>query len=191
MENVPAIALKEWAVAIEALKTGKQIMLMRKGGIIEETSDFQLESKSFYLYPTYEHQKKHLLKDVYQGQLDEILEKWNTQDTSVQISTYAEVASDLEITSQQQLEKLLPYHIWTEYFAEERLKWKRVQPLHILLLRVYELVEPIELTVSPAYTGCKSWVQLQIAAPENAKLKPVLTNEAFEQQVALIKMSIS
>ncbi len=36
------IALKEWAVVQRALLENHQIMLMRKGGIIEESGDFDL-----------------------------------------------------------------------------------------------------------------------------------------------------
>ena len=62
MERKP-IALKEWAAAIKALENGTQIFIMRKGGIIEETRDFRVQSEAFYLYPTYEHQRKELLKE--------------------------------------------------------------------------------------------------------------------------------
>ena len=57
------VALKEWAVTIKALTEGKLIMLLRKGGISEETRDFQLVSPAFYLLPAYEHQKPELLKE--------------------------------------------------------------------------------------------------------------------------------
>ena len=61
-----AKALKEWASAVKALEAGSQIFIMRKGGIIEETRDFQVVSNDFYLYPTYEHQRRELLKAPYQ-----------------------------------------------------------------------------------------------------------------------------
>ncbi|MEL6165336.1 MAG: DUF1802 family protein, partial [Cyanobacteria bacterium J06628_3] len=35
-------ALKEWAIAINALETGKTIMLLRKGGIHEKGGRFQV-----------------------------------------------------------------------------------------------------------------------------------------------------
>ncbi|MDG0790271.1 DUF1802 family protein [Cohnella ginsengisoli] len=44
------IALREWAVAVKALEAGKQIMVLRKGGIAEETKEFRLESPSFFLF---------------------------------------------------------------------------------------------------------------------------------------------
>ncbi len=41
-------ALKEWATVVKALESGNQTVLLRKGGILETSSGFKLESKSFY-----------------------------------------------------------------------------------------------------------------------------------------------
>jgi hypothetical protein len=49
-------ALKEWAVAVNALESGKTIMLPRKGGIHEQSGRFQVAHEQILLYPTYEHQ---------------------------------------------------------------------------------------------------------------------------------------
>ena len=45
------------------------------------------------------------------------------------------------------LDRLLDFHMWTADFAEDRLKWKRKDPLHVLILRVYLLKEPMEIPV--------------------------------------------
>ena len=52
-------ALKEWAVICDALATGEQSILLRKGGIAEH---FALEQTKFWLYPTYTHQQETGLK---------------------------------------------------------------------------------------------------------------------------------
>ena len=44
-------ALKEWELAIRALAEGTQIVLLRKGGIVEETGEFDVVSPHFLLYP--------------------------------------------------------------------------------------------------------------------------------------------
>ena len=56
------IALKEWAVTVQALARGEQILLLRKGGIHEEGKDFRVIHPEFLLYSTYEHQREDLLK---------------------------------------------------------------------------------------------------------------------------------
>lgn len=175
---VHTVALKEWASAIEALRTGRQLLLLRKGGIDEETKDFRLQSRTFYLYPTYEHQKKELLKDEYKPLLEETLKEWSPGKKTVTVSVYAEAVEDLEIDSQEQLDKLRRFHIWTDRFAEERLRWKRTKPLHVLVLRVYELKRPIELPVVSDYLGCKSWVELQVDQGPR-EIVPVLEDAEF------------
>lgn len=184
------VALKEWAVAVKALREGKQILVMRKGGIVEETRDFQLESPHFYLYPTYEHQKKELMKESHKADIDQTLVGWSLEDTTVPLTVYAEVVEDIQIYNQEQLNRLAPFHIWTDTFAEERLKWKKQNPLHVLLLRAYELEQPLELAISPDYLGCKSWVEITQPLSQ-VSIKPVLADEEFAEQVQAIKSVLS
>ncbi|WP_028609899.1 DUF1802 family protein [Paenibacillus harenae] len=184
------VALKEWAVSVKALKEGEQIIVLRKGGIIEETRDFQLISPSFYLMPAYEHQKAHLLKPGFADGLDAVPPGWPQEMTKIKLEAYAEAAEDIEITDQETLDRLRDFHIWTDEFVEERLRWKKTKPLHLLLLRVYRLAEPVEILMRPAYNGCKSWVKLE-EGPPTPKLIPVLDEEAFRQKVQQIKEALS
>lgn len=178
---VKNIALKEWASAIKALREGKQILVMRKGGIIEETRDFQVESHHFYLYPTYEHQKRELLKENEQHAVDETLAGWSADAADVELTAYADVVEDIEVLDQEHLDRLSGCHIWTDAFAEERLKWKKKNPLHVLLLRVYQLETPVAIPVRADYLGCKSWVEIADPLPEARKI-PVLSDEEFARQ---------
>ncbi|MBB3108311.1 hypothetical protein FHS18_000339 [Paenibacillus phyllosphaerae] len=182
------VALKEWAVAVKALSEGEQIMVLRKGGIAEETRDFQLRSPQFYLLPAYEHQKPELLKAPYQSGIQETLQGYAPGGDTVKINAYAEVVDDIEIRDQDTLDKVREFHIWTDTFAEERLKWKRTKPLHLLLLRVYVL-EETEIPQRPAYTGCKSWVTLEDGIPARA-FKPVLDDDIFAAKVQEIRLAL-
>ncbi|MGH9628683.1 MAG: DUF1802 family protein, partial [Bryobacteraceae bacterium] len=57
------IALKEWASVVSALGTGRQILLLRKGGIVEaRRGGFELRHHEFLFFPTYEHQHADSLK---------------------------------------------------------------------------------------------------------------------------------
>ncbi|WP_127580147.1 DUF1802 family protein [Paenibacillus koleovorans] len=183
-------ALKEWAVAVEALLEGSQILIMRKGGIIEETRHFELVTDSFYFYPTYEHQKKRLLKEEYQDRLDRTLVGWTPEDKSVTIRAYAEAVEDIEVFSQEELNRLRELHIWTDEFSSERLHWKKTQPLHVILLRVYKLVEPIEADIREEYIGCKSWLELQSPLPAGVQAEPVLSDEEFERRCMEVKEAL-
>lgn len=185
----PNIALKEWAVSVQALAEGKQMIVMRKGGIIEETRDFQLLSPSFYLMPAYEHQKKHLLKDEYKNKLDETLADWTHGMETIKLEAYAEAVEDIEITDQDTLDLLREFHIWTDMFAEERLRWKKKNPLHLLILRVYRLEEALEIPMLDAYNGCKSWVRLDNIA-DHSKITPVIEEDEFQLKVKQIKQAL-
>ncbi|QJC53132.1 DUF1802 family protein [Paenibacillus albicereus] len=152
-------ALKEWAATVRALEQGRQIVVLRKGGIAEETRRFRLETPDFYLMPAYEHQRRELLKPEAQGLLDEVLGEWDGPEAgSITISSRAHAAEDILVTDPDALLRIRDLHIWTDSFAEERLRWKKREPLHVLLLRVYRLTEPIRLPMDPAFTGCKSWI---------------------------------
>jgi hypothetical protein len=183
-------ALKEWAAAIRALQNGDQIMIMRKGGIEEETRDFQVKSNSFYLYPAYEHQKKELLKEAYRGQIDETLLEWNPDSAATVITVYAELVEDIEIMDQAQIDRLYAFHIWTERFTEDRLHWKRKNPLHLLLLRIYKLEHPLEVDIRSEYNGCKSWIELQGDSVVMPAGRPVIDDQTFEATITKIKEAL-
>lgn len=172
------IALKEWAAAIQALESGEQILIMRKGGIEEETRDFELQSHSFFLYPTYEHQKKELFKEPWQALVDRSMANWSPEGREVEVTCFAEAVEDWEVTSQEEMDKLREFHVWNDTFASERLRWKRTKPLHVILLRVYKLAVPQRIGIEPDYAGCKSWIGLQ-GIDESAARVPVLSDEQF------------
>ncbi|WP_426334418.1 DUF1802 family protein [Paenibacillus silvae] len=182
-------ALKEWASAIKALEDGRQIMVMRKGGIVEETKHFELKSPAFYLYPTYEHQRKELIKSPDQSYVEESLAEWEPEASTIRITAYAEVTQDLEIRDQEMLDRLLEYHMWTADFAEARLKWKKKDPLHVLILRVYRLQEPVEIAVLPEYNGCRSWISIP-NGPVPRAMTPVLDVADFDKQVRKINETL-
>ncbi|MFD2329852.1 DUF1802 family protein [Cohnella sp. GCM10020058] len=184
------IALREWAVAVKALEAGNQIMVLRKGGIAEETKEFRLESPSFFLFPSYEHQREHLVKPGASPSVAETVAAFEKEPGTVVVSSYAEVAGDIEVTDSETLSKLDPFHLWTENYAEERLKWKKTKPLHVLLLRVYVLDQPVAIPNDERYGGCKSWIYL--AEPLSAlKARPALEDETFENEVRAVRLALS
>ncbi|GCL70847.1 DUF1802 domain-containing protein [Paenibacillus naphthalenovorans] len=190
LEQEQAVCLKEWAVAVEALRTGRQLLIMRKGGIREETKDFQVESESFYLYPTYEHQKKELIKPEYRSEVKEVEAGWSGRQTEAVINCCAELAEDILISSQEELDRIARFHIWTDSFAEERLKWKRTNPLHLMLLRVYELDQAVRIPVLSEYNGCKSWISLPPALLNKVPRRPVLADKEWIAQISELKAAL-
>lgn len=170
-------ALKEWAVTVQALAAGEQQITLRKGGIREEGKHFAVAHGRFFLYPTFDHQRLDLVRPTYRDRLPETLQRarWATptpgtdafdrdggiaQPSEVRIDTWAEVVSVFEVTESAALAALAPFHVWSDDYAEERLRWKPKHPLKVLVLRVRRLPEPAMLPVGAEYGGCKSWVGL-------------------------------
>jgi hypothetical protein len=77
-------ALKEWAVAVDALAAGQTILLLRKGGIREQGGTFAVPHRQVWLYPTYEHQKPHLLRSDYAAQVTEVPSGWHPEQVKIQ-----------------------------------------------------------------------------------------------------------
>ncbi|MBD2194144.1 MULTISPECIES: DUF1802 family protein [Calothrix] len=173
-------ALKEWAIAIEALEKGKTIMLLRKGGIQEQNGRFQVAHDQVLLYPTFEHQQPFLLKPDYADGVFPVPSGWHPE--TVRIGSWAEITDILPVSDESIVNSLLPFHIWNEQFISDRLKWKPRQPLYILLLRTYKLAQVTEIPYLTQYGGCKSWIDLtQGIDVQNAQ--PVLSESRYQQLV--------
>jgi hypothetical protein len=187
-------ALKEWAVAIEALTNGDMILLLRKGGIREQgfsiapsaIAPSAIEKPQIWLYPTYEHQKPHLLKPEYASQVTPVESGWHPD--TVSIRSQACITHAYEVTDPASVEALLPFHIWTADFVAERLKWKARSPLTVLLLRVYALPIARSIPYSAAYGGCKSWINLQTELP--TAVAPVLEDAAYQARVKAVQIAL-
>ncbi|BAY66289.1 hypothetical protein NIES22_64030 [Calothrix brevissima NIES-22] len=177
-------ALKEWAIAIEALETGKTIMLLRKGGIQEQNGRFQVAHEQVLLYPTFEHQQPFLLKPDYADGVFPVTSGWHPE--TVRIGSWAEITDILPVSDESIVNSLLPFHIWNEQFISDRLKWKPRQPLYILLLRTYKLAQVTEIPYLTQYGGCKSWIDLtQEIDVQNPQ--PVLSESRYQQLVGEIR----
>jgi hypothetical protein len=187
MELTTISALKEWSVAINALESGKTIMLLRKGGIHEKNGRFQVAHEQVLLYPTFEHQQPFLLKSEYAGLVCTVTPGWHPE--TVRIGSWAVITDILLISEESTVNALLPFHIWNEHFISDRLKWKPRQPLYVLLLRTYKLPEAQEIPYLSQYGGCKSWIDL--AQPINIQgATPVLSDSDYLEIVKEIRAII-
>lgn len=167
-------ALKEWAVVCRALESGDQILLFRKGGIMEFRNGFELKFKDFFLFPTFEHQARESIRPEYHAVLNQIeknneineVEKTTTENNSSTTKRYTEVTSFVEIThfgevsNLDRLKELEDFHIWTDDYVKTRFNYNPKKPLYLLLLRTYKLKKSIKILNKPQWIGCKSWIQI-------------------------------
>ena len=182
------IALKEWAITVDAMARGDQVLLLRKGGIHEDGKDFRVIHREFLFYPTYLHQKENLIQPAYQPALRRMLEQPQDPD-KVSFGYWAKAEEVLEISDQKKVDDLEPHYIWTTAYAQSRLHWKPMLPLSVLLLRVYHLEQPVIVPYLPEYGGCTSWVEV-LSDVNLGKMAPVLDDAEFQRRVDDIKGSL-
>ena len=127
---------------------------------------------ALWLYPTAEHQRAELLKPAYRHWVD--LATAAPVGEPITIAGWADVTDVATITEAEHLDAIASKLIWTDEYASSRLKWKKRDPLWVLVLRVHRLDEPITVPWDEAYGGCTSWVTLERPArrPGDRRLAP-------------------
>ena len=171
------IGLKEWATVCRALATGRQMVLLRKGGIYESGGEFELDHPEFLLFPTYLHQNLKMLKpEAHAG-----FEPRTAEPDRVRLSAAGTVTDIVQVTSRAQIDAIDAEHVWTAPLIDMRFNYKPQNPLYLLLVRAYRLREPVTVENTPAYAGCKSWVPLDESV-ETGGAAPVLDDVKYESR---------
>lgn len=182
-------ALKEWAIAVNALLSGDLVLLLRKGGIREAKPVFEVPSDRVLLFPTYEHQKAEAIRAPY---ANSVAAKSVPQvGDEIRLPGWAVITHQIPLSGQAGIvEALHPFHIWTDEWLIERLAWKPERPAFALLLRGFRFVEPVRLVYQASYGGCRSWIELKHleTLPESL---PVLSPAEYDQRVAKIQRAIA
>jgi hypothetical protein len=171
------VALKEWATVVRALETGQQIMLLRKGGILEQSARnrFEMKHEQFLLFPTYLHQSRGELKPAIE------FEPASAEPQQVRITAAGVVSDIIKVESRRQVDRLDDEHIWTPSLIDMRFNYKPQNPLYLVLVRAYRLHEPVIFANTPAFAGCKSWVPLDEPVAIGDAL-PVLDDVRYEHR---------
>jgi hypothetical protein len=183
-------ALKEWAAIVHALLEGEQIVDLRKGGLHEDGRHFGVASSRCWLYPTAEHQRPELLKDAYRHFTD--LAVASPVGGAITVPGWAEVVDVATVTEPDELEAITNKTIWSHDYAATRLKWKRRDPLWVLMLRVHRLHEPVVVGWQDAYGGCTSWVELDDLPDDPRELpsEPALSDVAFDARLKGVRAEL-
>lgn len=181
LRKAMAIAFKEWQVVCDALASGRQAILLRKGGIHEGREGFSFAHDSFYLFPTRFH-----------AQLDQVREgvflpekEWEPGD-QIEIHHHVEVLFAVTLEKWEQVAELSPYHIYTELTIKERFDWSgkgmAAGSIHLALVKVSKLETPWRLEYVKGFGGCRSWVELP-EPPEGALLgsTPAIVKVGFQE----------
>jgi len=182
MKQLHDRAFKEWAIACEAMKMGRQIVLIRKGGIREEDGVFRVNDPEFFLMPTYEHQTSELLQTQYLPELT-AMQAAHQDPAIVRIDAYAMVDTVRTCDDEVTLGRLATEHIWNTRYVQMRLNFNPYDPLYVMILKVFRLPEPLTLDMRPDYGGCTSWVTLETSLPTSGAI-PAIEDREFEERRA-------
>ena len=178
-------ALKEWAIIQKALLDGRQTLLLRKGGLMESKGGFVVEHPEFFIYPTYLHQQRKGMAPEMDDELNFLLSSPPPSDKVI-LSCYAVVQDVFQVTEVAVLLSLEDYHRYHSDEISRRFFYKGRPGLHLILLRLYRLPEPIAVPVKPHYEGCRSWVDLELEFPTDG-CRVVLEDAAFEFKAERIR----
>ncbi len=179
------MALKEWATVLLAIERGEQLVLIRKGGLIEPGSGFEWAARQFVCYPTFEHQAMKFLRQPFEGYFDEAVQQ-RAPEGSVRFVLYGEVVESVASVDPAIVKRLEPFHIYNDAFLEQRLKWQPQQPLVVGVIRAFRLPAPQTVPLIDRYAGCKSWVELE-ASVSLAGAQPVMDDAAFDARLQTIR----
>ncbi len=173
--NSCQVALKEWAVVVDALLRGEHVLLLRKGGIMERRGGFQVEHQSFFLFPTYLHQNRVDLVDELRERLPEA-EVVRSMAQAIVLAAFAKVESAQWVDDLSVLQRLDGLHALSASAVEGRFRYGERPGLWAVLLRVYRSRTPLEIPDRPEYAGCRSWVPL--AEPLPCELSETVLDDA-------------
>lgn len=187
-ERLPA-ALKEWAAVCVALASGEQRLILRKGGIVEDTPDgrFHTAAVRFWLYPTYLHQQEQGCKSTAAHLLTQALSHRPAPGV-VRLTHWARVVAVAQLTRLEQALVLDRWHILTEQTVRSRFAY-REPGLTALVLRVYHAPQPYTITETAEYAGCRSWVDL--TEPLAASGRAVLDDSEFADWLHALQSTAS
>jgi len=184
LQSSNRFAFKEWGVICAALDSGRQSLILRKGGIHEGRDGFRVEHREFWLFPTEFHQQPGVLT----AEAQPALEEWRAMESAagmLLLRNYVVVEEVIEIRDESLLPRLLGLHLWSEQTLHDRFHY-RAPGLFALLVRVHRRAEPLRVPQSPHFAGCRSWVDFPADFATNG-LTPVLSDETHLEQMATIR----
>jgi hypothetical protein len=174
-------AFKEWAIIVDALMRGEQIIILRKGGLIEGAGGFEVEHPEFLLFPTMFHQQRESVLPEAQARFDKIVHLMPEPEV-VRLECFARVAAWHRLESLAEAYALRGLHIWRDNVIEGRFDWGRSKQIHVMAVRIFRLAAPVELPMRESYGGCKSWIELAEDI-ETVDAHAVLDDNAFKAQL--------
>jgi hypothetical protein len=171
MKKIPNhTALKEWKSVIDALGSGAQIVLVRKGGLADQS--FGVEAQRFYLFPTNYH------------------DAGGSEPTHVRITHWAEAVKTWQIRDAAMLPRLEALTILDQAAIETRYRFRRDQAINVIAVRAYRLANPADVVMKAEYSGCRSWVSIDEEIDIDGSVA-ALSDDTLDAQINSIDMLLT
>jgi hypothetical protein len=171
-------ALKEWDVVCEALGSGRQVIVIRKGGIAEGKDGLRFKHEEFVLLPTFFHQQAERV--VPEAAFSARQSGAEGDQDPVEIRHAATLVWHKVVTDRAALARLQTFHILTPEEVETRFDQKPEPGVQVALLRVYRLDPPQRVAWQKSFGGCRSWAEMD-ADLESCSRVSVLSDERFAE----------
>ncbi len=167
--NNMSVAFKEWVVVCEAIGSGRQSIMLRKGGIAEGRDGFAFKHREFFLFPTWFHEqlKKTTLPagTLLPPQLE----------SEIEIHYAVTLEWSRLVTDASRLPALREFHILQDSVIDERFLYDESPGIHVGFVRAFRLASPRRFPMQKNFGGCRSWVDLP--GLEDAELIPMISDE--------------
>jgi hypothetical protein len=185
-----AYGVKEWAVVVEAIRSGKQCYLLKKGGLTEpDHPEFDRPSGMFGLIPTWSKQLPiHLRSESCREFADQVAGD-DTTDT-FSISTVVDITEQVVLSNPIRAHRLWDCHVWRADYITERINTRPEVPLHLLFVRAYNLPTPIEVKRTEKFGDTRHWISLE----QNASLdqaQVVLKDPEYKRETRIVREKLN
>ena len=184
--TVTVPALKEWSAAVHALLSGRQQVLLRKGGIGEKRFDATV-AHEFMLFPTVAHSHAERVRPEFRDLLAAAAP--DGTDNRFVVRAAAKVIAALPVNRPDNITAIEDLHIWTaESVRRDRLDFRPRHRLAVLVVQAIPLLRPVELPRVSDYAGCTSWVQLPLG--DQSLGVPVHDDASLREIVARVRDAV-
>ena len=130
-----SVGFKEWALVCEALGTGRQSIILRKGGIAEGRAGFSFQHREFFLFPTFFHEQLERVR--FPGAVLPA-----ALPNEIEVRYFVKVDETRVLTDWEEVRALEPLHILKESVVRERFEYSEAPGVHVAFVRVFQLPEP-------------------------------------------------
>jgi hypothetical protein len=182
------VALKEWAVLVNAMARGDLIAMIRKGGIREHRAGFDVRHDRFLLYPTFFHEKLNELDPRFHSTLEDA-HATRPPSEMIELRYVASVAAVWQVTELERLRALSEEHGLTWNAVESRFNYRDDPRVHVVAVRIAALPAVVTLPEVRRYTGCVSWVKLDEDV-NVAGARPVIDEGSFAGRIAILERAL-